>query len=195
MTSRRTSHLRAARKNDEKKDAPSSLTRNQQAAESDSSSDLDIEAILRLSKEEEARQAELRRKKREDAFRFSRILGIKEMFLESGEKRNFNDEKQFSLNGLKESFPRVLELINKHDWDVFTDPPRKYNQTLVREFYAVYVPAMKKLKWSRPKKLRHCLDSVQVRGVWVECHAKVMNKYYFARDLPVAEEFNTRMAN
>ncbi|XP_070057288.1 uncharacterized protein [Nicotiana tomentosiformis] len=101
--------------------------------------------VKHKSEEEEAQldllppvdlQAEARRKSGED-LRF-RIPGSWTLYRDGLEKRKILEQKQLSLNGLKEHYPHVLENIKKRGWEFFTKVPGEYNETLVRKFYDAY---------------------------------------------------------
>ncbi|MCD7461144.1 hypothetical protein HAX54_045370 [Datura stramonium] len=88
--------------------------------QAESNSDPEFEEALRKTKKDEERRAELRCKRGEDALRFNDIPGMKEKFFEGTQIRNFNEEKQFSLNRIEQDFPDILRQIEKRYWQIFT---------------------------------------------------------------------------
>lgn len=63
----------------------------------------------------------LKRKNSEDKLRFS-IVGSWNKYRATLEKRNILEEKQLSVNGLKENYPHIVEYIKKREWEFFTEP-------------------------------------------------------------------------
>ncbi|MCD9558663.1 hypothetical protein HAX54_016191 [Datura stramonium] len=82
-------------------------------AESDSNSE--FEEALRKMKEDEERRDELCHKRGEDDLRFNDVPRMKEKFFEGTQNRNFNEEKQFSLNRIEQDFPDILRQIEEKD--------------------------------------------------------------------------------
>ncbi|MCD7459611.1 hypothetical protein HAX54_041456 [Datura stramonium] len=131
------------------------------------------------AKEDEERRAELCHKRGEDALRFNAVLGMKERFFNGTHNRNFNKERQFSLNRIEEDFPDIRRQIKERYWNVFTISPDRYCPTLVHELYASYGAAQKHQKAISPLRSRPLLKKVKVRGVEVDCNAKAINRAYF----------------
>ncbi|MCD7473511.1 hypothetical protein HAX54_015418 [Datura stramonium] len=69
-------------------------------------------------------------------------------------------------NGMHDKFSMIRETLLFHGWKVFTQPLPKYNEALVREFYALHVAAMPKMKKGLKEGM---LDVVKVRDVDVPC--------------------------
>lgn len=106
-------------------------------------------------------QAESHRKSGE-VLRFW-IIGSSNRYIDGLAKRNILEEKQLSMNGLKEHYHRVLENIQMMGYEFFTKVLGDYNETLIREFNAAYAASRTKeqkrnhvyFPLSQSKKLQH----------------------------------------
>lgn len=75
------------------------------------------------------------------------------------------------MNGLKEHYPHVLENIEMRKWEVLTEVPGEYNETLVKEYYAAYATSRN----AEQKRNHVFLKSVVVRGVEILCDSISIN--------------------
>ena len=85
--------------------------------------------------------------------------------LKAAGHRMIIEERFLSIEGVKERYPKVWEMINFHGLEVFTQPRDTYVPSMVREFYQALEAVIPKVR--RELRTSELVDSVQVRGKMV----------------------------